>query len=40
VKADVFQWEAVPPRQRASSLVAWVAGWRETETLKPTDKAI
>src|SRR5208282_2811418 len=24
------QWEAIPPRQKASSLVAWMAGRRET----------
>jgi len=27
-------------RGKSRSPVAWVAGWRETETLKPTDKAI
>jgi|SRR5271167_3256371 len=31
------QWEAIPPRQKASSLVAWMAGRRETNDLKPID---
>jgi hypothetical protein len=30
----------VPSRQEPRRLVAWIAGWRETETLKPIDKAI
>jgi len=29
-----------PAGARARRPVAWVAGWRETETLKPIDKAI
>jgi hypothetical protein len=31
------QWETIPPRQKASSLVAWMAGRRETNDLKPID---
>jgi hypothetical protein len=27
-------------RGKSRNPVAWVAGWRETKTLKPTDKAI
>jgi hypothetical protein len=34
------QWEAIPPRQRASSLVAWMAGRRETNDLKPIDRVV
>ena len=34
------QWETVPPRQRASSLVAWMAGRRETNDLKPIDRVV
>jgi len=29
-----------PAGARARRPVAWIAGWRETETLKPIDKAI
>ena len=29
-----------PTRVKVRSSVAWMAGWRETETLKPIDKAI
>src|SRR5262249_61339535 len=29
-----------PAGARARLSVAWIAGWRETETLKPIDKAI
>jgi hypothetical protein len=29
-----------PTEARASRLVAWMAGWRETKTLKPIDEAI
>jgi hypothetical protein len=31
---------ASPAGARARRPVAWTAGWRETETLKPIDKAI
>src|SRR5438128_12407748 len=31
---------ASPAGARARRPVAWIAGWRETETLKPIDKAI
>jgi putative transposase len=31
------QWETVPPRPRVSSLVAWMAGRKETNALKPID---
>ena len=34
------QRETVPPRQRASSLVAWMAGRRETNHLKPIDRVV
>ena len=34
------QWEAIPPRQRASSFVAWMAGRRETNDLKPNDRVV
>jgi hypothetical protein len=34
------QRETVPPRQRASSLVAWMAGRRETNDLKPIDRVV
>jgi hypothetical protein len=34
------QWETVPPRQRASSLVACMAGRRETNDLKPIDRVV
>ena len=33
------QWETVPPGKK-SDPVAWIAGRRETEFLKPIDKAI
>ena len=29
-----------PRRGKSQSPVTWMAGWRETETLKPTDEAI
>ena len=32
------QWEDKPTEAKVRSLVAWMAGWRETETLKPIDK--
>jgi hypothetical protein len=31
---------ASPVGARARRSVAWIAGWRETKTLKPIDKAI
>src|SRR5271168_412503 len=34
------QWETVPPRQRARSLVAWMARRRETNDLKPIDRVV
>jgi hypothetical protein len=34
------QWEIDPPRQKASSLVAWMAGRRETNDLKPIDRVV
>ncbi len=34
------QWETGPPRQRASSLVAWMAERRETNDLKPIDRVV
>jgi hypothetical protein len=38
-KADVFSGSQ-PRRGKSQSPVTRVAGWRETETLKPTDEAI
>jgi hypothetical protein len=38
-KADVFSGSQ-PRRGKSQSPVTWVAGWRETKTLKPTDEAI
>ena len=38
-KADVFSGSQ-PRRGKSQSPVTRVAGWREAETLKPTDKAI
>ncbi len=38
-KADVFSGRQ-SRRGKSQSPVTWVAGWRETETLKPTDQAI
>ena len=38
-KADAFSGRE--SRQgKSQSPVTWMAGWRETETLKPTDEAI
>jgi hypothetical protein len=37
-KADVFSGSQ-PRRGKSQSPVTWVAGWRETKTLKPTDEA-
>jgi len=34
------QWEIGPPRPRVSSLVAWMAGRRETNDLKPIDRVV
>jgi len=34
------QWETVPPRPRVSSLVAWMAGRKETNALKPIDRVV
>ena len=34
------QWESVPPGQEIGGPVAWIADWRETDDLKPIDKAI
>ena len=38
-KADVFSGRQ-PRRGKSQSPVTWMAGWRETETLEPIDKAI
>jgi hypothetical protein len=38
-KADVFSGRQTR-RGKSQSPVTWMAGWRETETLKPTDEAI
>ena len=38
-EADVFSGSQ-PRRGKSQSPVTWVAGWRETKTLKPTDGAI
>ena len=35
-KADVFRGSQ-PRRGKSQSPVTWVAGWRETKTLKPID---
>ncbi len=34
------QREVSPAKVTVRNLVAWMAGWRETESLKPIDKAI